>query len=195
MMRDRFKRIVLGIAAAFALALAACGPRAEAPAPLPDNPKLDALFAQLQAAPDAPTAKIVEDRIWAAWAESGSPTIDILMERAQIATAAGDTKLARTFLDQATRLRPDYAEAWNRRAILSFDQQDYPSAIRDIQEALKREPRHFGALAGLGMIYEALGQERAALAAYRDALALNPHLEQAKQGAARLSPKLDGRET
>lgn len=183
------------MAVILAIVLAACTPPAATKeAEAPSDPRLEVLFEQLHAAPDAATAKIVEDKIWATWAESGSPTIDILMERAQIASAAGDADLAREFLDQATRLRPDYAEAWNRRAILAFDAQDYPAAMRDIQEALKREPRHFGALAGLGMIYESLGQERAALAAYRDALAVNPHLEQAKQGSARLGPKLDGRD-
>jgi tetratricopeptide (TPR) repeat protein len=179
-----------------AIALAACTPAPAArQAEAPSDPRLEVLFEQLHAAPDAATAKIIEDKIWATWAESGSPTIDILMERAQIASAFGDANLAREFLDQATRLQPDFAEAWNRRAILSFDEQDYPAAMRDNQEALKREPRHFGALAGLGMIYESLGQEQAALAAYRDALAVNPHLEHAKQGAARLGPKLDGRDT
>ncbi|MFZ4601006.1 MAG: tetratricopeptide repeat protein [Caulobacterales bacterium] len=182
-------------ALAIAVVLAACAPPPPPAPPAPSNPKLDALFAQLHAAGDAPTAKLIEDKIWATWAESGSPTIDILMERAQIATASGDTSLAKQFLDEATRLKPDYAEAWNRRAILAFDQQNYTAAIGDIQEALKREPRHFGALAGLGMIYESLGQEKAALAAYRDAVTVNPFLEQAKQGAARLGPKIDGRET
>ncbi|MBU6373748.1 MAG: tetratricopeptide repeat protein [Alphaproteobacteria bacterium] len=191
-MRGDFVRTLTGVA--LAAALAACAPEAKAPEP-PANPKLDVLFAQLQKAPDAPTAKMIEDQIWATWAESGSPTIDILMERAQIATASGDTELAKQYLDEATRLKPDFAEAWNRRAILSYDQENYGAAIEDIQEALKREPRHFGALAGLGMIYESLGQERAALAAYEDAIAVNPHLEQAKQGVARLSPKIAGRET
>lgn len=190
-MRGDFARTLAGVV--IAAVLASCAPeRTVGP---PADPRLDALFAQLQAAPDAATAKIFEDQIWATWTESGSPTIDILMERAQVATASGDPELARRYLDEATKLKPDFAEAWNRRAILAFDQEDYAAAVSDIQEALKREPRHFGALAGLGVIYEAMGQERAALEAYRDAVSVNPHLEQAKQGVARLAPKLDGRET
>jgi len=188
------RHLVQGIQGfAAAVALAACAPTPQ-PQP-PSDPRLDVLFAQLHAARDATTAKLIEDKIWAAWTDSGSPTIDILMERAQTAAAAGDVAGAQRFLDEATELRPDYAEAWNRRAILALDERNYPVAIADIQEALKREPRHFGALAGLGMIYESIGQERAALAAYRDAVALNPFLEQAKQGVARLAPKYDGRDT
>lgn len=156
--------------------------------------QLDALFAQLKDAPDSTTAAQIEARIWARWAESGSATVDVLLERASAAENAGDNDLAVRFLDQASALAPNYAEPWNRRASLAYAAKDYSGAIAAIRETLKREPRHFGALAGLGLIYEELGQNHAALDAFRAALAIDPHYEAALRGVARLEPKVDGRE-
>jgi tetratricopeptide (TPR) repeat protein len=180
------------IAAAAALTLAACnagsGPSTRA------DPELDALFMQLEQAEDVQQAAPIEQAIWARWADSGSPTVNILLERANAAESAGDAELAERFLDQASDLAPDYAETWNRRANLYYSTDDYPGAIAAIQETLKREPRHFGALAGLGLIYEELGQQRAALEAFRAALVVHPHYEVALQGVRRLEPRVDGRD-
>lgn len=180
------------IVLSLALTLAACGmnPRAQRPA----DPALDALFTQLEAAPDAAASAQIEARIWQRWAQSGSPTVDVLLERAQAAESQGDGELAVRFLEQASDLAPDYAEPWNRRASLAYEAHDYAGAITAINETLKREPRHFGALAGLGLIREELGQERLALEAFRAALAVNPHYETALRGVQRLEPKVDGRD-
>lgn len=172
--------------------LAACGIRENAAA-RPD-PELEALFTRLEQAPDAAAAVIVEQEIWSRWADSGSPTVNILLERAAAAESAGDGELAVRFLDQASDLAPNYAEPWNRRANLAYRDEDYAGAIAAIQETLKREPRHFGALAGLGLIYEELGQQRAALEAFRAALVIHPHYETARQGVRRLEPRVDGRD-
>jgi tetratricopeptide (TPR) repeat protein len=174
-----------------ALAICACGPVTKH---YKTDPRLDPLFVQLKAAPDALDASVIEAKIWGIWSESGSATVDILLERATAAESAGDVTLARSFLDQAVQILPDYAEAYNRRAVLAFDADDRAAAIADIEDALKREPRHFGALAGLGMIYESMGQKRAAYEAYKAALAIDPFLDQAKQGVARLGPTFEGRE-
>jgi len=180
------------IAVATALTLAACN--AGSSAPTRADPELDALFAQLEQTEDAQQAAPIEQAIWARWADSGSPTVNILLERANAAESAGDAELAERFLDQASDLAPDYAETWNRRANLYYSTDDYPGAIAAIQETLKREPRHFGALAGLGLIYEELGQQRAALEAFRAALVIHPHYEVAIQGVRRLEPRVDGRD-
>ena len=180
------------IAIAAALTLAACG--ANTSAPNRSDAELDGLFAQLEQAEDASLAASVEQAIWARWADSGSPTVNILLERAAAAENEGDRDLAGSYLDQASDLAPDYAEPWNRRANLAYRGEDYPGAIAAIQETLKREPRHFGAYAGLGLIYEELGQHRAALEAFRAALAIHPHYETALQGVQRLEPRVDGRE-
>jgi len=174
-----------------ALALAACG---QAKTPAVSDPALDAMFTALGQAENAEAAAPIEAAIWEHWADSGSPTVNILLERAAAAESAGETDRAIRFLNEASALAPDFAEPWNRRASLAYETEDYPGAISAIQEALKREPRHFGALAGLGLIYEELGQERAALDAFRAALAIHPHYEAALRGVARLEPRVDGRD-
>ena len=172
------------------ITLAACGLGERVRTP--HDPQLDALFAQLRVARDADAAKPIEERIWARWARSGSPTVDILLERAAAAENAGDKELAGEFLTQASDLAPGFAEPWNRRAVLAYDSKDYSGAIRAIEETLKREPRHFGALTGLALIYEDLGRPRSALLAYRAALEVHPHFAEALRGVARLAPQVEG---
>ncbi len=179
------------IAALLLAFLAACAPAANAP---PRDPQLDRLFAALREAHSAEAAQPIEQQIWQRWAESGSPTVDILLERAAAAESAGDNDRAIEFLAQASELAPQFAEPWNRRASLAYSAHDYRGAIEAIQETLRREPRHFGALAGLGMIYEELGQDRAALEAFREALAIHPNYEAAKRGVQRLAPRVEGQD-
>ena len=175
-----------------ALSLAACGMQAREPART--DADLDALFVQLAQSPDAEAAQPVEQAIRARWLNSGSPTVDVLLERAAAAESEGDADLAIRFLDEAADLAPDFAETWNRRATLAYRTEDYSGAVAAIQEALKREPRHFAALAALGLIYEEVGQERAALEAFRAALTVHPFYDVALEGIRRLEPRIDGRD-
>lgn len=179
----------LVLAALLMVAVTACNPLAPKRA---GDPKLDPMFAALIAAPSAAAAAPIEAQIWQAWAETGSPTVDVLLDRATQAQAQNKTELARTYLDEATRLLPDHAEAYSRRAAIAFAEDDLNGALADLAATLDREPRHFGALMGVGAIYERLGRNEAALKAYQDALAVNPYLEGAKQGVTRLAPKVDG---
>jgi len=183
------RRIVLAFAAA--LTLAACGANERA---VRADPELDALFEQLQEAADADSATPIQDQIMAKWSDSGSPTVDILLERATAAAAEGDEEMAEGFLDQATALAPDFAEPWRLRANIAYGAEDYAGAISAIEETLRREPRHFGAMAGLGLIYEEIGQPRRALEAYRAALVVHPHYDVALEGVRRLEPRVDGRD-
>jgi tetratricopeptide (TPR) repeat protein len=170
------------------------------PDKLPKAPKgdrtrnIDFLFDALRAAPDADIAKQVENRIWAIWLASGSDTADLLMSRVKAAIEAKDTKLAIQLLGSIIDIRPDYIEAWNRRATLFFAMKDYGRAMADIQEVLNREPRHFGALAGLGMILEEVGENKQALEAYRKALAVNPHMQKIPEHVKALAEKVEGRD-
>jgi len=170
------------------------------PDKLPKAPKgdrarnIDFLFDALKAAPDADIAKQVENRIWAIWLSSGSDTADLLMSRVKGAIEAKDTRLAIQLLGSIIDIRPDYIEAWNRRATLFFALKDYGRAMADIQEVLNREPRHFGALAGLGMILEEVGETKQALDAYRKALAINPHMQKIPEQVKALSEKVEGRD-
>ena len=169
----------------------------EAPAKLPkvDRTKnLDFLFGALKAAPDEASAKHVEARIWAIWIHTPSDTAALLMSRAKAALDAKQADVALKLLDAVIKLRPEYVEAWNRRATLYYMQNDYTHSLEDIEQVLSREPRHFGALAGLGMIMQDLGDDRRALEAFRKALAVNPHLERVPDLVKTLTEKVEGRD-
>jgi tetratricopeptide (TPR) repeat protein len=186
------------------------GPSAPGGAPAPDwvkppsdTPKvgrgertynLDTLFEALKIAPDADSAKAIEERIWALWMASGSDTCNLLMARVKAAADDKDYELGIKLLDAIIELRPNYTEAWNRRATLHYLQKDYGQALADIREVLAREPRHFGALSGLGLILQDLGDEKHALEAYRRALAIDPHLEHLDDAIKSLSEKVEGRD-
>jgi tetratricopeptide (TPR) repeat protein len=171
----------------------------EAPSKLPkvsaDKTRgLDFLFGALKAAPDEASAKHVEARIWAVWMQTPSDTAALLMMRAKAAMDAKQVDVALKLLDAVVKLRPDYVEGWNRRATLYYLKNDYLHSLQDIEQVLLREPRHFGALAGLGMIMQDLGDEKRALDAFRKALAVNPHLEKVPELVKTLSEKVEGRD-
>ncbi len=171
----------------------------EAPAKLPkvgaDKTRgLDFLFGALKAAPDEASAKHVEARIWAVWMQTPSDTAALLMVRAKAAMDAKQMDVAIKLLDAVVKLRPDYVEGWNRRATLYYLKNDYAHSLQDIEQVLVREPRHFGALAGLGMIMQDLGDEKRALDAFRKALAVNPHLEKVPDLVKTLTEKVEGRD-
>lgn len=157
------------------------------------NDNLDTLFAALKVAPDEGTAKSIEDRIWALWIVSNSDTCNLLMSRVKAATDGKDYDLALKLLDAIIAINPDYVEAWNRRASVYYLKNDYGHAIADLGEVLVREPRHFGALSGLGMILQEIGDDKDALKAYRDALKIDPHLEHIPDVVKELSVKVEGR--
>ena len=171
----------------------------DAPAKLPKVPAdrtrgLDFLFGALKAAPDEISAKHVEARIWAIWLQTPSDTVALLMTRAKTAMDAQNSDVALKLLDSVIKLRPDYVEGWNRRATLYYLKNDYARSLEDIEQVLAREPRHFGALAGLGMIMQDLGDEKRALDAFRRALAVNPHLEKVPELVKTLTEKVEGRD-
>src|SRR5215472_15825371 len=194
------------LAVAPSLAIAQDDPRAlprkklpEAPAKLPkigaDRARgLDFLFGALKAAPDDASARHVEARIWALWMQTPSDTAALLMVRAKAAMDAQQMDVALKLLDAIIKLRPDYVEAWNRRATLYYLQNDYARSLADIAQVLAREPRHFGALAGLGMIMQDLGGDKRALDAFRKALAIDPYLEKVPELVKTLSDKVEGRD-
>src|SRR3954452_8377480 len=171
----------------------------QAPAKLPNvgadrTRGLDFLFGALKAAPDEASAKHVEARIWALWMQTSSDTAALLMSRAKAAMDAKNADVALKLLDAVIKLRPEYVEAWNRRATIYYLQNDYGRSLADIEQVLSREPRHFGALAGLGMIMQELGDDKRALDAFRKALAVNPHLERVPDLVKALTEKVEGRD-
>jgi tetratricopeptide (TPR) repeat protein len=154
---------------------------------------LDRLFAALKVAPDDESAKFVENRIWAIWLASTSDTANLLMGRVKIAIDAEDFDLAIKLLNAVIDINPDFVEAWNRRATVYYAKKEFGPALADIREVLAREPRHFGALSGLGIILQELGDDKRALEVLRRALAIHPHLEHIPDLVKKLSDKIDGR--
>jgi tetratricopeptide (TPR) repeat protein len=203
-MRHRLKTLA---AAAVAAALLSFGPAQAEPGAIPDAPdklpkaargdrtkNLDFLFEALKAAPDADSAKLVEGRIWALWLASGSDTADLLMSRVKTALDGKDNNLAIELLTAVIGLKPEYIEAWNKRATLYFANKDYSKSLADIRQVLAREPRHFGALSGLGIIMQEFGEDKLALEAFRRAVAVNPHLPKIPEFVKTLTEKVEGRD-
>ena len=159
-----------------------------------ENYSLDTLFAALKIAPDEASAKAIEDRIWSVWlASSGSDTCVLLMSRVKDATDDKKYDLAIKLLDAVIALKPDYVEAWNRRATVYYLKQDFGHSLADLRMVLAKEPRHFGALSGLGLILQDIGDDKHALEAYRKALAIDPHLDNLSDVVKTLSEKVEGR--
>ncbi|MGD1927129.1 MAG: tetratricopeptide repeat protein, partial [Paracoccaceae bacterium] len=142
---------------------------------------------------DNPDWEKVQRQIWAAWNRSGSDSMDLLAQRADRAMAAEDYEAARAFLNDLVRLAPDFTEGWNKRATLHFMNDDYGKSLDDIAEVLRREPRHFGALSGLGIILDRIGDQAGALEAYRRAVAIHPNLPGAQDGIKKLEKQVEGR--
>ena len=171
----------------------------EAPSKLPkvgaDRSRgLDFLFGALKAAPDDASAKHVEARIWAIWLQTPSDTAALLMLRAKAAMDAQQTDVAIKLLDAVIKIKPKYIEAWNRRATIYYTKKDYGRALADIREVLRREPRHFGALSGLGLIMQEIGDDKQALEVYRRTLAIYPRLPRIPDIVKTLQEKVEGRD-
>lgn len=156
--------------------------------------RLDSLFETLQATTDDRTAKSTESEIIEIWLESGSDTIDLLMNWALDAMESKDYPLALDYLDRIVSMQPDYVEGWNKRATVHFLVDDYSKAIADIEQTLAIEPRHFGALSGLGTILREIGDDDRAVIAFREALALDPHLDSVKEALEEIEKEVVGKE-
>lgn len=160
----------------------------------PETPaaRLDALFAALADAHAENPARI-QRRIAEIWSASGSDSMDFLLSRGQAALAAEEYDKAVAHLSALVALAPEFAEGWNARATAYFLNDELWLSVADIQKTLALEPRHFGALTGLGTILERIGDEAGALRVQREALRLNPHLDGAREAVERLAPAVDGR--
>lgn len=160
--------------------------------PLTESARLERLFQRLKAAPNAEAARPIAAQIERAFERSGSDTADLLLARARQAITAKNFETALDLIDYVLTLKPDWAEAYNRRALVHFLLRDEDSALRDIRETLAREPRHFQAIAGLGAMLRGNGKKKAALDAFRKVIELHPYYADLKDVVEKLQKELDG---
>jgi tetratricopeptide (TPR) repeat protein len=171
------------------------GKRRAPPAPkLSRAERLDVLYGALKAAPNARAAQAVEERIDAMTMQSGSDTADLLIVRARGVMEAKEYDLSIELLDSVIELSPDFTEAYAQRATALYLKKEINRALADLRVVIAREPRHFTALAGLGVILQDIGNDKLALDAFRRAVAIHPHLKGIPNLIKRLEPKVEGRE-
>jgi len=146
--------------------------------------ELDKLFWQLKRTVDADEAVNISRQIQGLWAQSGSDTVDLLMQWAENAIAETDYAQALDFLDNVVMLKSDFAEGWMRRASVHIQRHDLALAMLDLSQVLAIEPRHYQAMSQLGLIMEMTERKSAALTVYAQALAVYPQF-------TRLQKRLD----
>jgi tetratricopeptide (TPR) repeat protein len=173
-------------------------PAAPAP-PKPAPPQsrsqiLDDLFTRLAQTSDTDEAKGIARAIERIWMRSGSDTADLLMHRAMAALGTENFTLAENLLDAVVVIAPDWSEGWDKRATARFFADDYAGAMEDIGHVLALEPRHFGALSGMGFILEKSGLDKEALLVFRKTLEIYPQQNAIRKIVDGLTLKVEGRD-
>lgn len=163
---------VTAIVAALMLG-SAPGPAAET-----DGATRETLFAALAATKTEPEARAIEERIWKLWLKAPDDESQLLLDRSIMAQQRLDYRSALMLVARLIERAPGYAEGWNQRATILFLMGAYEESLEAIERTLALEPKHFGALAGKGIILLGLGRDAAAQAALRDALKVNPWLKE-----------------
>ena len=174
------------LAALLSLGLAAPSLADQRDSRLPD------LFARLKSAASLESAQPIEAEIWAIWAESDNDDVNILMRLAVDAINREDFETALTLLDKMVEVAPDFAEGWNKRATVRYLTGDLDSLEADVAKVLALEPRHFGALSGLGLIHLARGDAERALEAFKRALEVNPTMPGPQHWVEQLKTTVEG---
>jgi tetratricopeptide (TPR) repeat protein len=157
--------------------------------------RLDALFAELKKEGDEEKARQVAERIRLEWQDSGSATVNLLMQWANTAITDDKQTVALDILDQVIVLAPNYVEGWNRRATLHYQMGNYRKSMSDINRVLAIEPRHFGALAGMAAMLESSGKNELAMRAWQQFLDIYPSDRKAQEQLGELAEKLAGSRT
>lgn len=156
---------------------------------------LDGLFQRLKATTEEAEADDLETRIWQIWISADEGESARLMREGILAMSRRAYTDALVHFDALVERAPAFAEAWNKRATVHYLVGDYTASVADIARTLELEPRHFGALSGLGLIYDAIERPAAALRSFEAALAINPHLDSTKERIEQLRRELGGRPT
>lgn len=151
-----------------------------------DVPKLAAALRD----DDALVRKLAERAMWEVWSRSGDASVDRLLASGIEQMGAREGELAVRTFTEVIRRRPDFAEGWNKRATVYYLMGEYQKSLADCDEVMKRNPYHFGALSGYGMIYLQLDQPAKALDYFQRALKVNPNLESVNETVEMLKPLL-----
>ena len=157
-----------------------------------DDAELEALFEGLRNA-QGPSAEQIEQRIYEIWSNSGSPSMDLLLERGRDALMEGDTKLAIEHFTALVDHAPEFAEGYNLRATAYFQNGNFGPSLEDIRHTLSLNSRHFGAMSGLALILEELGRPKDALAAWREVQKIHPAQAGLDTALQRLEREVEGR--
>lgn len=188
--------LLAGLQCGSPCAAGAGGPRAPIEAPQNQaqgrQKALDNLFARLRQAPDAEAAARLRAAIGRLWGQSGSPTADLLMARAQSLVHSGNGMDAAVLLDRIVALYPDWTLAWRRRAHSALMQGDREGAMLDLDHALAIEPRNFLVMRELAGLLHAAGREAPALELLRRALELDPRNDELRLDAEKLERQIEG---
>ena len=154
-----------------------------------DN-RLDALFNRLKTTSDPLEARSIVDDIWEIWTDSGQDEVNALVDRGIGLMNQGRLEEAIALFDRVVTVLPNYAEGWNKRATAHYLNADYTASVVDIERTLTLEPRHFGAISGMGLILLARGDEAGALRAFEEVLKINPYARGARAHVDELHKKL-----
>jgi tetratricopeptide (TPR) repeat protein len=154
--------------------------------------RLDQLFVDLKRERNEKAAERIAARISNEWLQSGSASIDLMMQWSQKAIEEKKFDVALDFLDQVVTLQPAFAEGWNRRATAHFLMNNFGKSMSDIDRTLQLEPRHFGALSGLAQIMAVTGHKQSALEAWQRVLSIYPMMRSAQDQVGTLSEELAG---
>ena len=141
-----------------------------------NNPELNELFFRLHETASIGEAQVISREIWKHWYQNDNPDIEVLMEQGEISMRRTEYEDAVQIYTQVIEMDPGFAEGWNRRATVYYLMGQYQLSTDDVRETLLREPRHYGALSGQGMIYLQLEHHDLALEYFERALEANPHM-------------------
>ena len=189
------KRLLLTVALVLLAGLMAAGQGFATGANSRNDARLEPLFEQLKAAKDPAVAQILEAQIWHIWTWTTTEDVNLLMRMGIGAMDRQDFEAALLHFDEMVRIAPDFAEAWNKRATVHYRQGNYRASVIDIEKVLEIEPKHFGALSGLGLIYLQLEQKKPALRAFEKALEIHPNMGNAKSVVKDLRRAVEGERT
>ncbi|MBX2839581.1 MAG: tetratricopeptide repeat protein [Gammaproteobacteria bacterium] len=150
------------------------------------DPALPTLFEELKTAETATQSALVESQIWQHWLSAPDDNANALMSQVVGAMQSGQLILALKLSDQLVDSSPNFSEAWNKRATIHYLMGNPDASVADIQKTLALEPRHFGAISGLGLIFHQKGDFDSALAAFEEVLEIAPQSQNAQMSVERV---------